>query len=590
MTEKADNSGLEHVALPFVVQDRNGEQTLPKKSLALASLFSLVDSQRQKGGDFVFIAIVVCLVTVIIASTIAGFFLPYLFAGSVLGAVLLVAAFRLRTALRRQQDKVMYVSLVDWPFMLVRRQDLHKHAFFDTLDLVSSTFNYEVSHPVGDFLSEMEVNPSDIPVQSFIDQLNMYESAFKDFAEAMPRTIEGCVNDKRLMEYLISVCDLSTLEEHLGSAFALSPKVGLGTIENRLDALTSLKASARNDAAELSSAAGAASSAVSRWLHYLSERQDETALSYNADIEQIRPEVETRVADYQEQMEAEVHSVRVRTRPMISSLQAQVARWESEEAMYKRRGEAYHAEEASARSNKDKASDQLRRLERERQAEITKATDYYNQLVEQEWDRIRSLESERDARIEELENNKSEVSEKLRRIEEELLNLIYRKDDFIASIDETGLEISPELHYRYGDQPFPLHVPLCIVKFANKESRFSVISPLLLRKGRGALSTLKGLFGGFDLPLEPQSRMFEEEIAKSFREALVSDPDLQSEIEEGCPESDILREIGMKETISQGVIELRDLGWIRDKRSQALLASIRELYGVYESGTLWPRE
>jgi hypothetical protein len=348
-----------------------------------------------------------------------------------------------------------------------------------------------------------------------------------------------------------------------------------------------MRTRAQQDAEELSRAEEAALSATSRWANYLTERQNETVRRYNADIERIRPDVEKRVAAYQEQMKTEVQSVAMRTRPLISSLQSELSRWESEEDKFRRKGDAYHREEANARRMKEGIRDQLRRVQRERQAEVAKIRDRHHRLINQEWDRIGSLEKEGNRQVKELENGKSEISERLGKIREGLRKLIDRKNDLIASIDDASLKTPPELRTHYGDRPIPLHVPLCIAKFESKETRFFVASPLLLRRGIGTISTLKSLLGSFELPLEPQSAIFEQSLASRLEKALSSDPDWQKEIEEACQRRDLLRETGMKEQITQGVIELRDQGWIEEKQCRTLLASIRELYGVYESGTLW---
>lgn len=584
MNEQSHDLSLEPLALPFVVQERDGRRTIPEKSVALASLFSLLDSQRKRRGTFVFI---ICALAVIVVASIAGIFYRYLFLGLLLGLGLLVAALWLRAATRRHRDKLIYVSLVNWPFTLIKRSDTDKHALFDTLNLFSSTFHHDVIPTVGDFISQVNLDPRDIAVPTFIDRLDAYGGAFKDFAGSALQTFQGCVNESRLMEQLLDVGGLESSADGVGGAFTLSPKTALHTMTHSLDALIEMKAQARQDADELSTAAEAALSAASRWDGYLTEQQNEIKRHYDVEIERIRPDIEKRVAAYQVQLETETQSVTARTRPLIDSLQTDFSRWESEEDNFKRKGDAYHREEASARRMKERITDQLKRVQRERQAEISKIKDRHDRLMNQEWDRIGSLEKERDQQVKELENSKSEISERLGKIRGELRNLIERKNDLITSIDEISMETSPELQARYGDRPFSLHVPICIAKFENKESRFFVASPLLLKRKVRTLGTLKRALGDFALPLEPQSIVFEQELARRLEKALSSDQDLRREIEETCPNRDLVRETGMKEVITQGVIELRDLGWIEDKQCQALLASIRELYGIYESGALW---
>ena len=584
MNEQSQDPSLEPVALPFVVQERDGRRTIPKKSVALAGLFSLLDSQRQRKGSFAF---AIGALVIIVVSSVAGIFFRYLFLGSLLGIILFAASLWWRAAIRRHRDKLIYVSLVNWPFMLIKSSDTNKHACFDTLNLFSSAFHYEVVPTVGDFVSQVSLDPRDIAAPTFIDRLEAYGGAFKDFAGSALQTFQGCVNDRHLTEHLIDSCRLGSDVECVQGLFSLSPKAALHTMTHSLDALIEMKARARQDVDELSKAAEAALSAGSRWTSYLTEQQNEIKRRYSVEIERIRPDVERRVTAYQVQLETEIQSVTTRTRPLISSLQAEFARWESEEDQFKRKGDSYHREEANARRMKDRISDQLRRVQRERQAEIAKIRDRHDRLVNQEWDRISSLEKEKDRQVKELEISKSEISERFGKTREELRNLIDRKNGLIASIDGLSWETPPELQARYGERPFSLHIPLCIAKFKNKEPRFFVASPLLLKREAGTIGALRGLLGDFDLPLEPQSVLFEQALARRFEKALSSDQDLQREIEEMGPNRDLLRETGMKEQIIQGVIELRDLGWIEEKQCRALLASIRELYGIYESGTLW---
>ncbi len=584
MSEQSQDLSLEPFALPFVIQERDGKRTIPKKSVALAGLFSLLDSQRRRKGSFAF-AIGALVLFVIFG--IAGIFFRYLFLGSLLGIVFFAASLWWRATVRRHRDKLVYVSLVNWPFMLIKSGDGNKYAFFDTLNLFSSTFTDEVIPTVGDFIGQVNLDPKDIATSTFIDRLEAYSGAFKDFAGSALQTFQGSVKDRRLMEHLMDICNLESGAEGLEGTISLNPKAALHTMARSLDALMDMKARARQDVDDLSNAVEAATAAASRWTSYLSEQQNDIKLRYNTEIERIRPDVERRVGTYQVQLETEIQSVTMRTRPLISSLQAEFSRWESEEDKFKRRGDAYRREEANARKMKDRIGDQLRRVQRERQTEIAKIRDRHDRLANQEWDRIGSLEKERDRQAKEIENSESQISERLGKIRGNLHTLIDRKNGLIASIDEISLETSPELQARYRERPFPLHVPLCVARFQDKEPRYFVASPLLLKREAQTMGAVREVLGDFNLPLQPQSELCEQLLARRFEKALSSEYDLQREIEEIGNKGDLLRQTGMKERITEGVIELRDLGWIEEKHCRTLLSSIRELYGVYESGALW---
>lgn len=524
------------LVLPFAMKLReNGQETAISDGMETGLILSLVESRREKGGGF------------------------------------------LR---KKDAENVSYVSKLYWPLFLIRRADKNKHVVFDMLGIFDQTFEYKTVPDISSIIADLQSNaPSHAQSEEYIALLKSYENSLKDFAGSVQTTLTGCFAHedllKDLMNYLHSIDDITELQD----TSVIPPHLSVEQVEKNIDLMLDLKKKSLEDIESFHKIGNTVSSVSTEWSIHLTEKQSETIAYFNRKIEEIRPEVESKVAEYRSRMNAEIQSVELRFSPLISNLQAEVARWKREEDMYKRLGETHARQRDSVRKAKKESENQLHRTEREYHNEVETTKRHYLGLIESELDRIRSLEKRRDSAVKELQKEKDEIKKRTEKVRERIEKLIQRKNGFIGAIDEVGCELSDDTLLD-SEKSF-LYLPVYVAQFqTDSKTRHYVCPPMVIREEKKTADKLKGFFGGVTLPVEPRTKRFDKIFKNRIEKSIAEDTTLQREISEKCVQCNILVQSGTKEKYLNALKELKASGWIKDKHYSELSSAFKTQFAT----------
>jgi hypothetical protein len=94
-----------------------------------------------------------------------------------------------------------------------------------------------------------------------------------------------------------------------------------------------------------------------------------------------------------------------------------------------------------------------------------------------------------------------------------------------------------------------------------------VFPPMQVRTGTGLVDTLKSLFGGVVLPLEPKTAQFDKVLRGTMEESLQRDPWLSVATQELTRAADVLADPDILPRLEEGLTELRAAGWISPKQA-----------------------
>ena len=103
-----------------------------------------------------------------------------------------------------------------------------------------------------------------------------------------------------------------------------------------------------------------------------------------------------------------------------------------------------------------------------------------------------------------------------------------------------------------------------------------VFPPMQVRTGTGLVDTLKSLFGGVVLPLEPKTAQFDKVLRTTMEESLQKDPWLSVATQELSRAADVLVDPDLLSRFEDGLTELRSAGWITAKQA----ADFRRTYST----------
>jgi hypothetical protein len=156
------------------------------------------------------------------------------------------------------------------------------------------------------------------------------------------------------------------------------------------------------------------------------------------------------------------------------------------------------------------------------------------------------------------------------------------RDEYVAAGSDLLQSIDGQIAARSSQRnllagyflPLPSLASVSVVWFplwiatlrSSKGVRQIVFPPMQLRAGVGLGGTLKRLFGGIVLPLEPRTAQFDKVLRPTMEEALARDPWLSAATLELARAADILVDPDVLQRFQEGLGELRRQGWISHKQ------------------------
>jgi hypothetical protein len=103
-----------------------------------------------------------------------------------------------------------------------------------------------------------------------------------------------------------------------------------------------------------------------------------------------------------------------------------------------------------------------------------------------------------------------------------------------------------------------------------------VFPPMQVRPAKGLSGTLRSLFGGVVLPLEPRTAQFDKVLRTTMEESLQKDPWLATAAQELCRAADVLADPDVIQRFQEGLRELRRAGWLSGKHEEDFLRAFIE--------------
>lgn len=125
-----------------------------------------------------------------------------------------------------------------------------------------------------------------------------------------------------------------------------------------------------------------------------------------------------------------------------------------------------------------------------------------------------------------------------------------------------------------------LWFPLWVAEMTTpKGSRFRVFPPMQLRTALKVGDSIRTLFGGLVLPLEPRTARFEQSFRTTVETALAQDPWLSTVMRQIVRAADATADADFLPRFALGLHELRQGGWITSDQERSLYASCAQHLG-----------
>lgn len=476
---------------------------------------------------------------------------------------------------KKTDEHIFFVSKLYYPLILVPWRE-GKYILFDGMTIWNYTFGYNKLPDVDMFKNNIESGAERL--DAFQDVLAKTSETFINFADEEKINISGLFIHEELMSDLLSYMDFANVSEE-GKCGYLVPQISIETLTAQVTKLKEIIDWNNNDISKLSEAVKLVNEKKDYWKKEITEKIESVSYEYNAKIQSIKPEVKNRVEKLQREMRHE-----------LAPLQDEIMDIEHEilDCMRERAKWEEYKQKCMVLMNLDgvnEADDNIREIagtigglrydQKTVGAKKREIEDYYNELIEKELEKIRVIERARDAKVTPLSNEIKGMETVVTKITGDINNLITKKKQSIDFIEKQGVATP------IGAKTQCVYLPIYIARFdGEKGSRFLVYPPMIAKSRKGIFGGLKSLVGKIVLPLEPRTGSFDKIFKKSVEEAIEKNKNIAKIFSDAGINANILHDKDGKNLFASGLEQLKQAGWIKEKRQKEFTEVFEKHFSV----------
>ena len=314
----------------------------------------------------------------------------------------------------------------------------------------------------------------------------------------------------------------------------------------------------------------------------LDAQREEVSSNYNVQIDVLRPEVETAIAEHQRGLEERLNGVNVQYSGSLAALEAELSRAAADVERLRGLGKSAEGQLAEARRTKGEVQGRLDAVSRERDNALKQARDHYRSLIDGENDKLNSLIKAKEREIGAIDDAQAKLRAAVKDLAAVAAGAAEHDRKAAADLAATGLDAAG-LDGAGDDEPWEFGLPLYVVKLEGQKTRYLPMLPVALKRSRSVTQLVTGLIGGLALPAEARSARYEATFGRALGDVLenpaAAEPaaaGVAASINEKANSTNVLRQPSYKELALEGLAALRD-GWLKDKQYAEQKAAIEKM-------------
>lgn len=498
-------------------------------------------------------------------------------------------------------EKLSFVVKTYWPFWLIPFEH-EKSLLLDGLGLFSRTFYHPEIPNVDEFIQDVSM------VEGSIEKVekSMDHHAFrhKRFVDMRSVTIAGMIPHDELINDLITYMYHSWIDVSEEPTM-LIPRLSLDQAKERAQEFISIKEACERDINKLNLADKALLNSVSEFIKEVDIRKKQVEDQYAGKIAELQMTINNRVAELMRSCQAEAEIVITNSDMKSSTLKSQYSEQESKESEFQFRIENNQSkifelkkrlikagehetgylkkaiadmeiavsrdqeELALVQRQKQLIENEVQKIESDKEKRLAAIRTKYDVQIKRERDKITDLVREKEKLLVSLEGKKGFIQEKRESISEQFLQLRERLKDYrFVELEKVCVTPPPRLAEIEG-----ILFPMYIARFGSGESgKYVVLPPAEASKGR-FLDKFKGLIGRSTF-LDAKNRSFNNVLSETIRQALQNDAELGNEVNKKAEMANLLKSSRAKELLDEGLLLMKEEGWISNRRYDALKSTI----------------
>jgi hypothetical protein len=469
-----------------------------------------------------------------------------------------------RSFLSRSEEQVVFVAPIWYPIAIVPWL-YDRDLVMDPMGVWEGKFDYERVADTEILVNELNsVND----IEDMKGAMARCRNALSRVAAKEGIPVKGLFIHEEFMGDLLAHMHL--VERAEARRGFLRPRMDRERLESTVNTMRDLIQRTNADLGRLNDLSGFIHSKVGAWEATIDARIDQVTKDYDTRIDALRPEVEGNVKELEARKEEEIRALRAK----IADLEREVARLGTEVEKHHQEYERLRVhpqkrvEAERARALLDQARQAHKGVKQrvhDAEAGITQADKQFKTLIAREWDRINSLVREKTEWINALTAEKQAMQNAAADLLSYINDLLGRKRAELEHVESQGVVTPP-----FSRSDF-VYLPFYVALLDQKgKRRYLVYPPMVAKKGKGIVDSMKSTFGGIVLPLEPKTKQFEQVFKTGIEDALSRDHLFVEEVNRAAAESSAFNRADIQNVLLYGLEEMKRQGWITDKHVATL--------------------
>lgn len=501
---------------------------------------------------------------------------------------------RRRLLLRRNREKIAFVAKMGYPlWMFPFQTDV---LLFDGLNVFNRSFPYTQMSNVRDFADELE--ESCRARETYAAFLASHNDYFAKSAKETNHPLGGLISDvgflSEMDSYRREADKMETPPAHL---CLLSSKTDESRLETTTREIEGLQVSFQNDVKDLNASIQLLEKTFQTFHKELHDNvkavKDEFALKIKTEEATTAPKVKALRDDYDQKtielaknfanQQLPLHTEKLKLKKTVEETEEKITQYnlkakasgESEDALAKERWKQQIKDTKQELSTTEKqlknAEKALEDMEKNRVNEASRLKLELENGIKEARKNIVDLEASRDAKILMIRQEMDGLEKQTKLVTEQIGTTVKLREASLAQLGNLHLKpFSEELNKAL------VYVPFYVMCYSAKTSRrYLVLPPSIV--GTIDISTkLKGALGKARVKslLLPRFKNITS-LAENIQELIRENTAFELELKELGDQNNILATSATWEDIEQGLLSLKEQGWLSDKDYGAIMASAR---------------
>ena len=501
--------------------------------------------------------------------------------------------------LRGTPEKVSFISKIYYPLWAIPVEDSCL-----VLDgLASLSYKVTFREPINTGLFVEDLKKNSVVHQEFMDALDKHAKNVREFASAVNVSFRALIADRELLGFFLEYFKSgSFLSKDRDEKVVLIPleidgKTAVETCEAVINCLRRIHANVKG---------------LQYALEVLNEEVEFHKRTISYEIERLKEKCEAEISSLKPEVDERVKKLTLQRDTTIAKILKDTEK--KAEVLDKKR-EKYMRKLQELEQRKESARKKMNTFKRKKST--TKET-YWNYELGRYDRKINGVKKEIKAITDVIENIKKEGNKNVKEVDEEFrgatvleedrineLNSVYeskigKKKEQIekmvseaASITESieslmdGIEREASvfreqitINWKLDDSVL-LCVPIYMIKYAKgNEERYSLFSPMIISEDTGVLKGLRKILtftseSRLKLLMRPKSRKLHEMISSYLIKKMQNEEAFRENINKVCSANNLLEWGGFEETLSEGLEEVKNKGWITPEEAMAVYRRIK---------------